>query len=122
MGNLILYGDYINGKKEEIMKKRVLVSLLVLSVIIFTAEFNTDNIDIYYKGGKYYPAQDGIVLEGENTFIVGKEFDKLKQELVSIICKAYSVKKIEVTYEKSKVAEKAVCYDHSDNVITKNKK
>ena len=123
MGNLILYGDYINKKKEEEMKRIFL--LLVLSVSIFAAEYNTDDIDIYYKGGKFYPVQDGIILEGENTFIVGRDSDRAMHEWIYYICTVssyYTVKKVDVTYEKSKMTEKAVCYDSKDEVITKKKK
>lgn len=105
--------------------KKLLFLFLLLSSVIFTAEYNTDDIEIFVSGNKYYPVLDGIVLEGENVFIVGKEYNRVKKYWAYSTCdlSEYSyIKKVVVTYEKTKVTGKPACYDSKDEIMEKNKK
>ena len=112
-------------KKEEKMKKILVLFVFLLTVCSFAEEYNMKDIQIDQSGKKYYPVYDGIVMEGTNTFIMESDSGKLEQHWAKSICglsSHYSIKKITATYNGTKLAETAKCYDSKGELLEEKKK
>ena len=106
------------------MKRLLVLFIFLLTICSFSEEYNMKDIQIIQSGGKYYPAYDGIVAEGTNTFIMNSSAGKLEEHWAKTVCdrsSSYSIKKITATYDKTKLTETAKCYDSKGELLETKK-